>query len=106
MATETSSGLSDHLRGVTVTTIACLAGLGAAIASGYVVGTGAAAATDRLSLVVLAAFVLVELPIMRLFGVDVGEFGAKDYLYVVFMTAALWFIAYGVLLSTSAPVSV
>ena len=57
MATETQTGLSKHLRGVTVTTLACLAGIAAAVASGVVVGTDPAAASDRLTVGILAGFI-------------------------------------------------
>ncbi|MFB6089735.1 hypothetical protein [Halobellus sp. EA9] len=99
MATETQSGLSDHLRGVTVTTLACLAGVVAALASASVVGTDAAAATSRQTLMIVAGFVVLQFPILRLGGIDVSDFGAKDYLYVAFMTFALWFITFGILLT-------
>ncbi|WP_224270245.1 hypothetical protein [Haloprofundus salinisoli] len=100
MATETATGLSSHMRGVTVTTLACLAGIGAAVASAVVVGTTIDDAANSLSLLMFGAFVLVQFPLLRLLGVDMDGFGAKDYLYVVFMTFALWFISYTVFLST------
>ena len=46
MATETEQGLSGHLRGVTVTTLACLAGVVAALVSGVVFGTTVEAAEN------------------------------------------------------------
>ncbi|WP_224447904.1 hypothetical protein [Haloprofundus salilacus] len=100
MATETATGLSGHMRGVTVTTLSCLAGIGAAFVSAMVVGTTVDDAASTLSLAVFGAFVLVQFPLLRLVGVDMDGFGAKDYLYVAFMTFALWFISYTVFLST------
>lgn len=100
MATETSRGLSDHVRGVTVTTLASLAGIAAAFVSAAVVGTDAAAATDPLSLVIVVAAILVQYPILYAIRVDVSEFGIKDNLYVAFMTFALWFLTYAVALDT------
>jgi len=99
MATETQRGLSDHLRGVTVTTLACLAGVVAALASASVVGTDVAAATSRQSLLIVAGLVVLQFPILRVVGVDITDFGVKDYLYVAFMTFALWFITFGILLT-------
>ncbi|MFB6251680.1 MAG: hypothetical protein ABEI27_08355 [Halobellus sp.] len=99
MATETQSGLSDHIRGITVTTLACLAGVAAAVASGSIVGADAAAATSRQTLMIAAGFVVLQLPILRVVGIDVSDFGAKDYLYVAFMTLALWFITFGIILT-------
>ncbi|MFB6108947.1 MAG: hypothetical protein ABEJ82_08945 [Haloplanus sp.] len=102
MATETQAGLTGHVRGVTVTTLACLAGVAAAVVSGVVVGTAPAAATDRRAVAVLVAFVAGQYPVLKVIGVDVGDFGAKDHLYVVFMTFALWFITFTILLTSGA----
>ena len=99
MATDTATGLSDHMRGVTVTTVSCLAGVIAALVS-TVVFT-ADAATGTRPLLVLAVAVFAQFPVLKLVGVDVAEFGAKDNLYVVFMTFCLWFITYAVLLTSA-----
>lgn len=100
MATDTAGGLSDHMRGVTVTTSACLAGLVAALASAALVGTTPEAATSLRPLLLLGGAIFVQFPILNLIGVDVGEFGLKDNLYISFMTFCLWFITYAVLLTT------
>jgi hypothetical protein len=100
MATETEQGLSGHLRGVTVTTLACLAGVIAALVSGVVLGTTADAAQNTLGLVVVGGFVVLQFPLLRLVGVDVQGFSAKDYIYVAFMTVTLWFITYTILLTS------
>ena len=99
MATESSRGLPDHVRGVTVTTLACLAGVAAAVVSSMVFAdpTSVGATTQ---LAVVAAFVIVQQPILYAIGVDVGDFGIKDNLYVAFMTFSLWFLSYTVVLST------
>jgi hypothetical protein len=99
MATETATGLSDHMRGVTVTTLTCLAGIAAGLVCGVVLGTSAQAADNALSLAVVGAFLLAQFPVLKAIGVDVEGFGAKDYLYVSFMTFTLWFITYAILLS-------
>ena len=102
MATESARELSDHARGVAVTTLASLSGIVAAFVSGSVVGTTAAAAGERLSLGVLVALIAVQYPTLRfVLGVDVEGFGAKDHLYVAFMTFTLWFVTYAVLLSSA-----
>jgi uncharacterized membrane protein len=100
MATETEQGLSGHLRGVTVTTLACLAGVIAALVSGVVLGTTAEAAQNIVGLVVVGGFVVLQFPILRVIGVDVQDFSAKDYIYVAFMTVTLWFITYTILLTS------
>ena len=100
MATETEQGLSGHLRGVTVTTFACLAGVIAALVSGVVFGTTVEAAENIMGLVVVGGFVVLQFPILRVVGVDVQDFSAKDYIYVAFMTITLWFITYTILLTS------
>jgi len=100
MATETQTGLTGHVRGVTVTTLACLGGLVAAVVAGVVVGTGPEAASDTRALAFLVAAVAVQYPVLKAVGVDVSDFGAKDHLYVAFMTFALWFITFAILLTT------
>jgi hypothetical protein len=102
MATETASGLSDHMRGVTVTTLACVGGIVAALVSAQLFGLGSDAATSRQPFLVLAAVLFAEYPIMKGLGVKIEDFGIKDNLYVGFMTFTFWFISYGVLLSTTA----
>uniref|UniRef100_UPI0024690645 EMC6-like membrane protein n=1 Tax=Halopenitus sp. POP-27 TaxID=2994425 RepID=UPI0024690645 len=92
------SGITGHARSVVVTTIACLAGIGAGIASASYVGTAPADAGSTTALFVLAGFVAVQFPILKVVGVDVTDFGVKDTLYVAFMTFTLWFISYAVVL--------
>jgi len=99
MATESSRGLSDHVRGVTVTTLACLSGVVATVVSGMVFADPASVGMTT-QLAVVAAFVIVQQPILYAIGVDIGEFGIKDNLYIGFMTFALWFLSYTVVLST------
>ena len=101
MATDTATGLSDHMRGVTVTTIACLAGLGAAVGSATIFGTTAAAAVGTGQALLVATAVLIQFPILKIVGVDIADFGIKDNLYIAFMTFCLWFITYTVLLTSA-----
>ncbi|MFW5938642.1 MAG: hypothetical protein ACOCSN_06840 [Halanaeroarchaeum sp.] len=100
MATESSRGLSDHVRGVTVTTIACLSGVAATVASVMLLGTDPSTAGLAMQLAIVAVFVIVQQPILYAIGVDVSDFGIKDNLYVGFMTFALWFLSYTIVLST------
>jgi P pilus assembly chaperone PapD len=104
MATETQTGLSGHVRGVTVTTLACLAGVAASVAAVVVVGTSPEAASDTRALAFLVAAVVGQYPLLKTIGVDVSDFGAKDHLYVAFMTFTLWFISFAILLTTGATV--
>jgi hypothetical protein len=106
MATETESGtgLTGHVRGVTVTTLACLGGVAAAVLGGVVVGTGVEAASDTRALAFVVAAVVGQYPVLKAIGVDVADFGAKDHLYVAFMTVTLWFITFAILLTTGASI--
>ncbi|RBI58841.1 hypothetical protein [Halomicrococcus sp. NG-SE-24] len=98
MATEQASEQrAAHLRSVTVTAIAALAGIAAGVASASVVGTTNAAASDQMGLAIVLGFTVVQLPLVRALGYELD--GAKDYLYVAFMTFSLWFITWGILLT-------
>jgi len=104
MATETDPGtdLTGHVRGVTVTTLACLGGVAAAVVAGVVVGTSPEAASDTRALAFLVAAIAGQYPLLKAIGVDVSDFGAKDHLYVAFMTFTLWFITFAILLTSGA----
>jgi hypothetical protein len=95
MATESAEGWDDHLRGLTVTTFASLMGIGAGVAATAL----ASGATDRLGVYLLAAAVAVQLPVYYAVGMDVDDFGAKEYLYIAFITFSMWFVSWGVLLT-------
>ncbi len=98
MATDTGERFSPHLRGVTVTTTATLLGLFAGVASAVVT----AGPQDIIGLAILAGAIGVQFPFYGLIGIDVDDFSKKDYLYVAFMTAVLWFMSWGLLLTTGA----
>jgi hypothetical protein len=82
-----------------VTTVACLAGVIAALASASIVGTDAAAAANQRTVVFMSVAIVAQFPVFRVIGIDVTDFGIKDYLYVGFMTFALWFITFSILLT-------
>jgi hypothetical protein len=97
MATEQASEQrASHLRSITVTAIAALAGMAAGVVSGVVVGTAPADASDQIGLAIMLGFVVVQLPMFQALGYELD--GVKDYLYVIFMTFSLWFITWGILL--------
>ncbi|WP_128477415.1 EMC6-like membrane protein [Halorussus pelagicus] len=97
MATEqVSERRSSHVRGVTVTAIATLAGVAAALVSAAFLGT---AAKDQLGLAIVAGFVFVQLPVLQVMGIDVEDFSTKDHLYVLFMTFSMWFVTWTILLT-------
>ena len=96
MATDTEEGgVSPHIRGVTVTTLATLAGIGAGTVSAMVTTNP----NDQLGLSILLVSILLQYPILYAFGIDPRDFGVKDNLYVAFMTFVLWFITWGIFLT-------
>ncbi|WP_247006456.1 EMC6-like membrane protein [Halorientalis litorea] len=101
MATDTADKRAAHLRGLTVTMLACVAGIGAAVVSQAL----AASATDTTALYVVVGAIAVQFPILQVVGIDVNDFSTKDYLYVAFMTFSLWFVSWGVLLTAGTPIN-
>ncbi|PSQ23844.1 hypothetical protein BRD04_02295 [Halobacteriales archaeon QS_9_67_17] len=101
MATDTAGRFSPHMRGVTVTALASIMGIVAAVASSVVTAGAATAATDPKGVFVLGGAILVQFPVLQAVGIDMEDFSTKDYLYVAFMTFSLWFVCWGILLSTN-----
>jgi hypothetical protein len=99
MATETVDERAEHLRSVTVTSLTALAGIAAALVSAIL----ASGATDPQGLYPLAGAILIQLPALRLLGVDVEDFSMKDNIYVAFMTICFWFVTWTVLLTAQTP---
>ncbi|SDW38687.1 hypothetical protein SAMN05443574_10349 [Haloarcula vallismortis] len=98
MATETADGMSSHMRGLTVTTLTAVAGIAAAFGSNAL----AAAPNDPQGVLVLAVAIAAQFPILRVVGIDTDDLSPKDVLYVGFMTFSLWFVSWGILLTTGA----
>jgi len=97
MSTETVDGRpDDHMRSLTAAALTSLSGIVAALASSAL----ATGATDITGLYPLAAAIALQLPLLRLLGVDVEDFGLKDNAYVAFMVFAFWFITWTILLTT------
>ncbi len=96
MATETTERFTGHARSVAVTSVAALGGVVAGVASARV----AASATDQLGLVIMVGMLFINLSIMRIIGIDISEFGAKDHVFNAFMTFSLWYVTWGVFLTT------
>jgi hypothetical protein len=88
-------GMSSYRRSITVTSIATILGL----VGGVISARLATGPTDQVALGVWLGTALVSFVVMRVFGVDITEFSAKDNLYVLFMSFALWFITFSILLT-------
>jgi hypothetical protein len=98
MATETVDEMSSHMRGLTVTTIAAVAGLAAGVGSNAVVGGDA---TSQVALAIVAVAILVQFPILHVLGIEYDSLGTKDKVYVAFMTFSMWFVSWGILLTSA-----
>ncbi len=94
---DSDGGISPYMRGVTVTTTATLAGIAAAVLS--VVRASGPGDMGSAGLW-LAIMIIIQFPLYKAVGIDTSEFGGKDYAYIVFMTFTLWFIAWGILLTS------
>ena len=101
MATESVEQRSAHIRAVTVTALASLSGVAAGVLSSAI----AEAANDPTALFVLAGLVLFQFPVLKVSGI-VEEFSTKDQLFIAFMTFCLWFVTWGILLTTGASLSI
>jgi hypothetical protein len=106
MATETvdgeesEGGWSDHLRGLTVTTFASILGIVAGVAASSL----ASGPNDTVGIYLLVGAIAVQLPVYMAIGIEVDEFGAKEYLYIAFITFSLWFVTWAILLTTGASI--
>ena len=96
MATETLDQRASHIRWLTVTSIATLAGIAAALAT-TAIATGP---QDTMGVAVLGAFVIGQFPLLQLVGIETESLSAKDYLYIAFMTFSLWYVTWAILLTT------
>jgi hypothetical protein len=98
MATDTADGMSPHMRGLTVTTITAIAGIAAAFGSNAIAG----GATDLAGVAVVVIAIAAQFPILRVIGIGQDDLSGKDILYIAFMTFALWFVSWAILLTAGA----
>lgn len=105
MATDTADSRSDHLRGMTVTALSAILGIGAAFGSLVATGdvTPVAVANSSTSVYVLVTAIVVQFPLLKGSGI-VNDFSGKDVLYVAFMTFSFWFVSLTILLTTGVSV--
>ncbi|WP_121741809.1 EMC6-like membrane protein [Natronorubrum halophilum] len=98
MSTESISDRREHIRSIGVTALSALLGVAAALASMAIVGN---AAGDTRALMLVAGVILAQFVLYDFTGIyDDDEFGPKHYLFIVFMTFALWFVTWGILLTS------
>jgi hypothetical protein len=92
MATDTANAGAEHRRSMTVTAMTSILGVLSAVGSFFI----ASGPKDQVALVVLALVVVVQFPIYQATGLK-NDIGAKDGLYIAFMTFALWFVTLTIL---------
>lgn len=109
MSTESISDRREHIRSVSVTALAALLGVAAALASAAITGDASSveaaseAAGDRRALFLVLGAILVQFGIYDFTDIyDDDEFGVKHYLFIVFMTFSFWFVTWGILLTAEA----
>lgn len=105
MATDTADSHSDHFRGMTVTALAAILGIGAAYGSLAVSGdmSPVAIANSSTVIYVLGAAIAVQFPLLKGSGI-VKDFSGKDVLYVAFMTFSFWFVCLTIFLTAGVSV--
>lgn len=98
---EVAEARHAHIRAVTISVLAALAGVFAAVLSGILTADLAAddAARDLGAIAVVVLAIMIQVPLYPKMGFEDWG-GGKDVLYVAFMTFALWFITFGVILTT------
>lgn len=95
---DEESGFGDYERSAIVTTGATLAGIVAAFVSELYIGDP----QDNTALLLVVVAVIAQLFLYRLIGLDVDDFGLKGNLYIALMTFILWFLSWGIILTTGA----
>jgi len=104
MATETQSQRQAHVLAVTRTGIAAFLGVAAAFGSWFVTQgiPPAEAATDQTAQLMVGLAVLVQYPLQKVLGILKDDFGAKDFLFILFITFAMWFVTWTIILTSGA----
>lgn len=101
MPADESNARFAHIRSVTITVAASLAGVLAAVLSAIATAdlSRVDAAADMAAIAMVLLAILIQIPLYRTVGFD--EFGgAKDVLFIAFMTFSFWFVTYGIILTT------
>ena len=95
---ETEERYDPHARSVIVTIGSTIAGMAVALVSALYIGDPESAT----ALLLVGAAVFIQFPLYRLIGMNVDDFGMKGKLYIAFMTFILWFLTWGIILTTGA----
>jgi lipid II:glycine glycyltransferase (peptidoglycan interpeptide bridge formation enzyme) len=95
----------DHIDRIKRTLIACLLGMFVGVVS-YLSGGSPDPATGLqnnglLAFMLMLAAIVIQKHIFLIIGIDTDKLGGKDWFYQSFMTFALWFMTWAILLSAA-----
>jgi hypothetical protein len=94
---------AEHIGRIKRTLIACLLGIFVGILSFYTGGIPDAAGLQTnglLAFMLMLAAIVIQKHIFMFTGIDTAKLGSKDWFYQGFMTFALWFMTWAILLSS------
>lgn len=101
VARKTSEHVGRNIR----TAIACFFGIIAGIASYFLAGTPSeidgTQASPIIGILVLLVFIVIQKTVFIVIKIDVEKLGKKDWFYQGFMTFAVWYLTWTIILSTS-----
>lgn len=99
---------AGHVDQIKRTLVACLLGIFAGVlsyVSGGVPDAQGIQNNGLLGFMLMLAGIVMQKHIFMLIGIDTTRLGGKDWFYQGFMTFALWFMTWTILLSSMAPVA-
>jgi heme/copper-type cytochrome/quinol oxidase subunit 4 len=99
---------AEHIERIKRTLTACVLGMftGAlSFASGGTPGVDGLQNNGLLAFMLMLAGIVIQKHVFMFLGMDTSKLGAKDWFYQGFMTFALWFMVWTILLSSSLPVA-
>ncbi|MCZ0862762.1 4Fe-4S dicluster-binding protein [Methanocorpusculum vombati] len=96
---------AEHSERVIRTLIACVLGMIAGIASYFIAGTPnpetGTQADPFVGVLILLVAIVLQRTIFILIRIDTAKLGKKDWFYQAFMTFAMWYLSWTIILSTS-----
>jgi len=99
---DTADSEDQHFHTVTRTALSAGVGVAAAFLSASLTAgaeTAAIAAQNQTAQLVVIVAIAVQPLLQRVLGVYKDDFGAKDFLFIGFMTFAFWFVTWGIMLT-------
>jgi hypothetical protein len=94
---------AEHIDRIKRTLIACLLGMFTGVLSFYSVPVSEVSGINShtmLAFFLMIAGIVIQKHIFLLTGTDTAKLGGKDWFYQGFMTFALWFMTWAILLSS------